>query len=398
MSIRADEAALGLPALRLLLLAMVGTAAEPALDRLSQQDWTRLDALAAQHRLQPLLHARYADTAAIPAQFRESWRAEHRLTAMTAMAQRAELIETAQLLGSHGIAPLALKGAWLTRHAYPDPALRPCRDLDLLVPEDAAEQAFELLIAAGYHLAQPPEMSLADTLRIEKHLPPLIAPRGTVIELHHRLWEPDGRLDHGSPLADLAAIRVRAWRDADGIGYPAGADMLGHLIVHAVYSHRFDCGPLLLTDIDFLLREVTIDWVQFWADATLEGWRDGARLVLELVSCFRPAVPIIFDAGPPVPIELLASAPDLLLQDLDTRKSARVLAATLKAGPAMLARRVRGERTATDAPSVQRDMASEGGMIRWAWSRLKRTLGDLAHADVRRQSRQLAQLSRWLDR
>ena len=43
-------------------------------------------------------------------------------------------------------------------------------------------------------------------------------------------------------------------------------------------------------------------------------------------------------------------------------------------------------------------MMSEGGMLRWAWSRLTRTIGDLAHADVRRQSRQLAQLSRWLDR
>ncbi len=389
---------MGLPALRQMLLAMIGTATEPRLDRLSLQDWTRLDAMAAQHRLQPLLHARYAATADIPAELRQGWRSEHRLAAIAAMAQRAELIETVRLLETEGIAPLALKGAWLARHAYPEAALRPCRDIDLLVPQDAVIEAFEVLTAAGHRLTQPPEMSLADTLRIEKHLPPLVAPRGTVIELHHRLWEPDGRLDHGSPLADLAAIRARAWRDADGIAYPQGADMLGHLIVHAVYSHRFDCGPLLLTDIDFLLREVTIDWTQFWADAAREGWRDGARLVLELVVRYRPGVPIAFDAGPPVPAELLASAPDLLLQDLDTRKSARVLAATLKGGPAMLARRARGERTATDAPLVQRDMTSEGGRLRWAWSRLTRTVGDLAHADVRRQSRQLAQLSRWLDR
>lgn len=384
-------------ALQHLLLELVGTARRPALRKPIHVDWTRIDGMAAQHRLQPLLSAQHAAAAEIPATIRENWRSAHRFTAIAALAQRADLIDTVSLLRDHGISSVALKGAWLARHAYPDPALRPCRDLDLLIEDGAVIAAFETLLAAGYELAGPAEMSLEDALQLDKHLPPLTSPRGTCVELHHRLWEPDGRLDHASPLADLAGVRARAWRDADGIAYPAGTDMLGHLIVHAVYSHRFDCGPLLLADIDFLLRNAAIDWPAFWARASAEGWRSGARLVLELVARYRPEAPIEFDAGRQAPAELLGRAPGLLLQDLDTRKSAAVLATTLKAGAAGLTRRAKGERAIADGGPVRRHMASEGGYFGWAWSRVKRTLGDLANADVRHQSRDLARLSRWLD-
>ncbi|HVR91964.1 MAG TPA: nucleotidyltransferase family protein [Novosphingobium sp.] len=384
-------------ALQHILLDLVGTAGLRPLDQPGQAAWAQIDAMAVQHRLQPLLHAQCGDLPDLPPDIRANWRSAYRVAAITALAQRAELVETVGLLKAHGIETIALKGAWLARHAYPDPALRPCRDLDLLVEAGMASAAFETLTGAGYALAEPPELSLEDTLRVDKHLPPLASPRGTCIELHHRLWEPDGRLDHASPLADLAGLRARAWRDEDGIAYPAGADMLGHLIVHAVYSHRFDCGPLLLADVDFLLRREAIDWPAFWARATAEGWRSGARLVLELVARYRPEAPIELDAGPAAPARLLDNAPGLLLQDLDTRKSAAVLAATLKAGPVGLTRRAKGERAATDIRPVRRDMAGEGGYLGWVWSRLVRTVGDLVHADVRRQSRDLAQLSRWLD-
>ena len=56
-----------------------------------------------------------------------------------------------------------------------------------------------------------------------------------------------------------------------------------------------------------------------------------------------------------------------------------------------------GTRTADgEAPAV-REMASEGGRLGWALSRLGRVAGDLSRADVRRQSRELARLSRWFD-
>jgi Uncharacterised nucleotidyltransferase len=387
------------PALRRILLDLVGTARVPALGRLSASDWQALDQIAAMHRLQPLLHARHGGNPALLRAIADGWRAAHRTAAITALAQQADLIRTAGLLTAAGFTPVALKGAWLAHHAYPDAAQRPMRDLDLLVPREQVLGAFAALLSAGFTQPDPAEMPLEAIVRLDKHMP-LLAPGGTLIELHHRLWEPDGRLEHASPQANETAILARAVIGKYGIRYLASADLLAHLIVHAVYSHRLDCGPLLLPDIAWLLQTAEVDWSHFWAEAAAGNWRDGARLVLELVARTYPEAEIDFapDQGAPPPADLLEVAPDLLLQELETRASARLAAATLKAGASALVSRSLGRRSAKGETEVTRDMAHEGGRAGWALSRSWRTIRDLSRRDTRRQSRQLAALSSWLDR
>lgn len=385
--------------LRRVLLDLVGTARFPDSSRLNAADWARLDHMAAQHRLQPLLHDQHRGNSAIPPAIASNWRAAHRTAAITAMAQAADLRIAVNALEAAGYAPIALKGAWLAHHAYPEAAQRPARDIDLLLDPASVLGAFELLQAQGFPLEYPPEMALADIQRLDKHMPPLRAPNGTTIELHQHLWEHDGRLDHASPAPRDAELRQRAMRGKDGILYPAGEDMLTHLIVHAAYSHRLDCGPLLLADLDFLLRRVSVDWSSFWAKSAREGWQRGARLVLELVAQYRSGTAIDFraDQGPaPLPA-LLAAAPDLLLQDLDTRRSAGFVAATKINGLAALLARLTGKRSSKGGAAAVRNMAEEGGFLGWASSRLVRTVAELARADVRRQSRSLSQISKWLN-
>ncbi|MFN3516814.1 MAG: nucleotidyltransferase family protein [Novosphingobium sp.] len=387
-----------LPELRRVLLGLTGP--DSPVPDLSAADWAELDRIAAQHRLQPLLHSLHRGKTGVPAAIAATWQAAHRFHAMQAMVQRAELAETCAILADEGIPAVALKGAWLAAQAYPDPALRPMRDIDLLVPQADIIRAFERLLAAGYRQAGPAELTLAETVRIDKHMPPLAAPRGTMIELHHRLWERDGRLDHASPNSSEIDVLARAIREEDGISYPAAEDLLGHVIVHAVYSHRLDVGPLVLCDVEHLLRAAPVDWTRFWAAAAANRWREGARLVLELVDRYRPGVAIDFsaDAGPPAPPELLRAAPDLLLQDLATRASAGLAAKTIKQGPAGLAERITGRRKVVGEAAVTRAATGPGGRLGWAGSRALRSLRELARADVRRQSRQLAALSQWLDR
>lgn len=386
-------------ALRRVLLALVGTGPVPDLSALAERDWQALDRLAAQHRLQPLLHFQHRESPDIPPAVSAGWAAAYRAQAILALSQRAELDRTVALLRRAGLAPLALKGAWLGSHAYPHPALRPLRDIDLLLDPGSVVAGFEVLGAAGYRQIEPTALALADLIRTDKHLPPLLSPGGTVVELHHRLWEPDGRLDHASPLEIDAAVRRAAVTEADGLSYPAPADMLAHLIVHAVYSHRLDCGPLLLADIDYLLQVRTIDWAVFWDRAAAEGWRGGARMVLALVERWRDAGSIVLtaSAGPDVPAALLDDAADLLLQDLDSRHSAAVLASVRRQGWRGLADRLRG-RTQSQDGGVQRDLDVHGGYAAWAGSRLRRTLHDLVRPGPRHQGQALARLSQWLDR
>lgn len=380
------------------LLAMIGLEPVPDLRTLSAADWQALDRLAAQHRLQPLLHDQHRGNPGIPPAVGRGWAAAYRGQAMVVLSQQAELARTVALLQAAGFAPLALKGAWLSRHAYPHAALRPLRDIDLLLDPETVSAGFEHLLASGYRLIDPPELSLADLLLADKHLPALLAPGGTVIELHHRLWEPDGRLDHSSPADIGPAVRSAAITEADGFAYPAPIDMLVHLIVHAAYIHRFDCGPLLLADIDFLLRARQIDWPVFWDRAGREGWRSGARLVLELVKRWRgnPDLHLTADAGPPPPAAVLDNASDLLLQDLSRRQSAAVWASVQRSGWRGLSNRLLGRKGQGEL-ALQRDMRGDGGFASWATSRLRRTAGDLMRADARRQGRAMARLSRWLD-
>lgn len=385
------------PAQRRILLGLLSGSKQPDLSQLLHDDWIDIDGLAGQHRLQPLLFGQHRDNPAIPDDIRTGWQAAHRLTAMQALVWQAELEETCDLLRE--FAPVALKGAWLAAHSYPSPALRPLRDLDLLVAEADVLKAYDVLLAAGYTPGAPAEFALEDIVRIDKHLPPLIAPRGTVIELHHRLWEPQGRLDHASPVRDEAAVLAAAVT-VGSVRYPAATDLLTHLIVHAVYSHRLDCGPLILSDLRYLLAAAQPDWARFWGDAAAQGWRDGARLLLDLSARYYPEtrIDLSADSGEPTPARIIESTPDLLLQELDTRKSARFAAATLIGGPARLVQRVIGRHKIDDQPAAVRDVSAEGGRIGWVGSRVVRSIGDLARRDVRRQSRQLAALSKWLDR
>lgn len=383
-------------ALRRFLLDLLGTAALPDFAAADANDWTEIDHMAAQHRLQPLLHSLHREREEVPTAIRGNWRAAHRGTALQALVQQAELAETCALLESKGFAPIALKGAWLSRHAYAEAAQRPMRDLDLLVPMAGVMDAFAVLLDAGYRQAEPPEMTLADAVRLDKHMPPLIAPRGTRVELHHRLWEADGRLDHASPEQAAPTATIT---DRDRIRFLTPQDQLAHLIVHAVYSHRLDCGPLVLSDIYFLIRKEKIDWPRFWTDAVGQGWRKGARLMLELVAHYRPGAPLDFapDRGPAAPAALLNAAPDLLLQDLDRRASAGFAAAVIKGGSNSLVNRILARRSATGDSAASRTTGGPGGALGWAGSRLLRSLRDLARRDVRQQSQHLAALSTWLD-
>lgn len=388
-----------LSALRRRLLGLIGAGHALVPEGLGAADWIALDRIAAMHRLQPLLHWLHGQSAWLPVEIATAWRTAYRQSALAAMAHRAELVRCCRLLEAEGLSPIALKGAWLSRHAYPDPALRPMRDIDLLVPHERVLTAFEVLRKAGYEQIEAAEMSLEAIVRIDKHLPPLLSPGGTVIELHHRLWEPDGRLSHASPRNIESELFDRAVRDADSIRYLAPSDLLKHLIVHAVYSHRLDCGPLLLPDIAYQLAAAPVDWERFWRDADEGSWRDGARLVLELVARAFPGAGIDFasDPGAAPPQDLLDAAPDLLLQELDTRASAHVAAAALKGGWQAFRDRAAGLRKARGEAPVLRETAQEGARLGWMLSRGWRTLRDLSRADARHQSRQLAALSSWLD-
>jgi len=384
--------------LRRVLLDLLGTVRDPEFETLTAENWADLAAMAELHRLGPLLHKRCVEAQAIPAQHRSAWQENYRAARLTAMALDADLRDCVALLEAGGFAPVALKGAFLARHAYPDPALRPMRDLDLLLPKDEVLAAYSLLLASGYSQLDAAKIPLEQVIRLEQHMPALQMPRGSVLELHMRVSELAGRLEYATPAGNEAALIARAVC-VDGLRFPDPTDMLAHLVTHAVYGHRFDCGPLLLSDVHWLIAGHRIDWSRFWAEARSGEWERGASLVIALVRDYHSvaAVPAHGDEPPAPRAAILDLARDLLLQDYQAKKFARTAAAMLTGGWRHVLRRSAGTVAADGADSTRIDRRAEGGRLRWTLRQLGALWHDLRNPAVREQVRQLAQFRRWIE-
>ena len=170
---------------------------------------------------------------------------------------RRVLHDVAALLDAAAIPHAVLKGLWLAWHVYDHPALRPVRDIDIIVAKEHALAAHGTLSRAGFTPRNPHGPSPGLALASGKHLPGLMSPDPKInVEIHHRLLTPSAcRARAGARYAGTL------WRAAFGRMVKGGAwlclsptDALLHLIIHAAYEHCFCNGPLVLTDIALLLR------------------------------------------------------------------------------------------------------------------------------------------------
>lgn len=200
-----------------------------ALSAIDADGWQQLLRMVGRHRLGPVLRwrLRNAPRAGIPVALLTRLDQRYRRAAHASVKRQRDLVLLFRTLDEAGIPAVALKGAWLAWHAYPQPALRLMRDLDVLVPEAQALRAFEWLLAHGFQRDPQSPGDAAAHMRQRKHLPVLIAPAGTPLEVHHRLVEwrnplaPDAqrRTTENVDLAESAGY----WRrlvTLDTAGYP----------------------------------------------------------------------------------------------------------------------------------------------------------------------------------
>ena len=353
----------------------------PAPD-LPDADWQTLGEMAAEHRLAPLLHAERGSDLIIPEWLRADWAEAHRHAALVALAQRRDLLLVHGLLAQRGIAHAALKGACLAWQHYPDPAIRPNRDLDLLVDPNRAEEAWQALREAGFTGMAAGSKPDVDTA--VKHLPGLVAPGGTLVELHVHCWELPAQVGHRMPpRQDGAILASAAERGDDDVPVPASEHLMAHHVVHAAYSNWLDGGPLALVDLTQLVGRENYDWSMTWQQAEAGGWARGLALLLALADHWRtPGIVQASGCRIAVDDDVLQAAPGLLLQPLDKRSGAALLAGGKK-GAGALADRYR--------------RARDEGLSRWMGSRIARTAGDLADAETRKRAKAMKRLGKWLD-
>jgi hypothetical protein len=150
------------------------------------QGWKGLPAQAEVHGLAPLLYT-HLKRAGIqpPAETRRQ------LQALYLRHRRANQIRTDELrriltaLQATGIRAIVLKGAALSHIIYPEPALRPMSDLDLLVSPSDAQGAQATLGRLGFRAALPASQAF-----LHRHLTIATAEVQGLpvqVEIHHRL-------------------------------------------------------------------------------------------------------------------------------------------------------------------------------------------------------------------
>lgn len=238
--------------------------------------WHALDRQASQHRLRPLLHSRAAKCAwAVPPDLARQWQASHLRSARRALEQKAALARIGKSFARGGVAVAVLKGGAFVWSGAIDPAVRPMRDLDLLVKPADAEAATALLAALGYVV--DPQSRPSD-----KHLPAMTDGKA-VVELHLHIFDTH---DNTGAQCEQAFI-ARAWQRAiagpvSGMQVFCPTDTLLHVILHAVLDHQFNNGPLLLVDMPALAATGTIDWALLRQEADAIGAARACQLALLL--------------------------------------------------------------------------------------------------------------------
>jgi len=173
---------------------------------------------------------------------------------------RQLLVDTLDLLSEKGIEALLLKGAGLAVSVYPRFIDRPMWDLDILVPSDRAQEAWDTMVDQGW---QPAPVGAAEGFygTHHHHLPPLDDPKnvGCVLEIHRELLPGD------SPFGFAAAD---FWPEASSIRFeghdvriPRLSHQIIHLSTHFAWSHMMDsAGWRTFRDLAWIVDSGKVDW------------------------------------------------------------------------------------------------------------------------------------------
>lgn len=388
------------PLLLLDMLASPGITAPTRLQGMTAEDWQALQHVARQHRLGPMLHYRFLvsqQRSLLPAAVRDDWERQYRKSATRSLVIQHALVTVQARLLDAGIRSAALKGAWLAWQMYDEPALRPMRDIDLLVADDQVEQAYAVLIAAGAGPAPKSNISVGEARASHKHMPPLVFGHPRVcFEIHWRLSLPAPDEDPQAQIAQTTALLARSVDVIVGkekVTCLDPTDTLLHLIAHAVYDHRLDNGPTILSDLAAILTKADIDWPRFWEMLDSQGRRPGAELLFALVAEYHHIQPERLGnaASCKPPAELIEAAKALMIKDLDQRTEVYFDAEMVAAGNLFGKARMIGRR-AFPPRHIVAHYSGRSTESSWLWLWYPVRLADYAWRYLRKRSNSGRQL------
>lgn len=168
-----------------------------------------------------------------------------------------ELREIDRVFAAADIPVVVLKGAAYVLAGLDAAAGRMVSDIDLLVPTHALPQAESALMMAGWVSANRDAYDQRYYRTWMHEIPPMqhIA-RGTVIDLHHNILPPTGRIKLDPDQLLAAAVPLAGYA---GLRVLSPADMVLHSAAHLTHEGELDTGLRGLVDLDALVRAFAED-------------------------------------------------------------------------------------------------------------------------------------------
>lgn len=300
---------------------------EMAFRGLDEEGWSDLAALAEDKRASPLVRRSIAIAGIqpiVPASALQEIDRACQWHALYGLRQAVALKRLIGVLAQGGFHPIVLKGLGLAHRDYPDQALRPLRDVDLLLTPDEAPAAQDLLLRTeGYRLAP-----WAGTYGVEygHQMPELQDVEFELtIEVHHRI---NARGWAQEPLL-LELIRGEATELTllgAQVRVPSSRANFLHLVEHATLHHAFENGPLVLADLHFLVQRNELDWGWIEAEAARLGLANSLRLLATVAAELGAGWPPAHLANKEcVPDLHLASAHVAMLQDKEASERNKMM-------------------------------------------------------------------------
>lgn len=165
---------------------------------------------------------------------------------------RFETDRIGRCLAGIGHDVVLLKGSAYVLAGLPPAAGRPLSDVDILLPRELLPEAEARLLAGGWEQGKTDEYDQRYFREWMHELPPMRhRERLTIIDLHHTILPPTGRLRPDPQLLLRDAVPVSGWPN---IRVLAPADMVLHCIVHHFQDGEFQHTLRELVDLDDLLR------------------------------------------------------------------------------------------------------------------------------------------------
>lgn len=338
-----------------------------------------------QQGLEGVAHSMARGREGVPEHLAERWAQASRAIAIETLMHQQSLDRALKILEASGIEAVILKGAFLAFHLYPDIGTRPMADLDLLFRTgDDALAAFASLEKEGFtpgnNGGRPREID-----RSIHQLPVLVAPNGTMFDLHWRLGhDRDGRLT-GDEYWQRTITRPLLGHE---VRYPSLADQATHLVGHAVVQNNLLNGAIVLPDLAQLIASPEFDAAAFAGRLRDHKLERAAAPLLAIVRRLRPdlKMPLLEEEAAHDVDDGVAILVALLEADrLGLKDSFSLLGARQRDLAARLARPDKADRDATSSRRAH-------------WFNRVRKIPRLLQADVGRALWRRYRLQRWLGR